>query len=325
MRPWRVCAALLLLVSGCAGDVEPRWAETAPIERDAPVGSAPAQSPRLTETFMPTVDVGTLRFQGRIEGRAVTSALAPSAGRILDTLVSDGQHVAAGDAIVVFAPLASRAEELEREILELERTLGVETQDDALVAASEAALAALDEAARAEARTIEAELAGVVTGVRAGLSRAVDVDEELFQVVAADELFVAVSVGEESARGLRPGVLVDVVPDARRAGGSGTIESLTVEDGRAEMTVVVEGLSELGGLGDVVDIVIAPELDEADVWVSLDAVHRGAGDSFLLVERPDGSIERVDAVLGRRTERFVEVVAQPSGPVLVAGVELVLP
>ncbi len=274
---------------------------------------------------MPTADVGTLRFQGRIEGRAVTSAIAPAAGRILDTLVSDGEQVAAGDAIVVFAPLASRAEELEREILELELTLGLETEDDALVAQSEAALAALDDAARAEARTIEAELAGVVTGVRAGLSRAVEADEELFQVVAADELFLAVSVGEESTRGLRPGDLVDVAPETRGAGRPGTIESLSIEDGRAEMAVVVDELSEFAALGDVVDIVITPAVGDEDVWVPLAAVHRGAGDSFLLVERPDGSIERIDALLGRRTERFVEVLAQPSGPALVAGVELVLP
>lgn len=315
-----VCAALVLVACGRA--VEPRTSAG-----DARTDAAPARifdSPRETTAVEADPEIGALEFSGRIEAQAPIVVVAAVDGVILDVLAESGSRVDAGDPIVTFLPTPPRSEALAREILDLEAELAAELGDADEAARVQQELAALDELQAARATSIEATTGGVVTGLRPGLRLRVDAGDELFATSEPDDIVVIVSIPERSVEQVAVGDPVEVrlrTVGANAASGTVIARQPTV----ADLVDLVIGLDDPTSfeLGDSVEARLLADPGDG-VWITTQALHRRSSGSFLLIERSDGSVERVEATFGRRTDTHIEVLGR-AADTLAPGTILVLP
>lgn len=338
-------AAVVLGGAGCTRDLEPRRAVGA-----SPAGTNGAavdrfDSPRETLELTRAAEIGALAIKGRVEARDGTDVPTPGDGRIVDVKFSSGDAVRAGQTVATFIPILSRAEELQRQILELDVELGVErgVSDDDL-AELDAAVDRFD-AERADlAIPIVAPVSGVVHGVSSDLTFPVDADETVFTVLTGSDLIAVVRTTAATVVDFEPGDQVRLVPFAIAASAAtatiSSIEPIEVDVGSppvveirieasdaASAATMTEALDQPGAAIDV-EFAIDPGLR---TWLPREVLHRQDGRSFLLVERPDGSLQRVTPRLGRRTSSHIEVLdatagsnANPGSTLLGPGTVLVL-
>lgn len=321
VRRWMtllVCV-LCLVASACGGVESPRWADSHSLPTEA---SATVESPRDTVMVTADPDVGLLVLAGIVVSDSSTSVEAPGAGWVSNSQFERGELVTGGDAILTFTPDLTEEQQFEREILVLEGELAAVQGDEAAVAASAMALAELDRSQGDQAQIITSPVAGVISGVRRNLDYPVDSGESLFTVSDPDDVVVQVSSITE-----RSPLAVDDVVTARIETGErfdGTVLRVeTDSNGSRRIDIALDGSP---APGQLVDVEVSVGITDRDVWVPASALHRSNGNGFLLLERLDGTLERLTVRIGRRTESHFEVLAGPSGQVPIAvGDELVLP
>lgn len=317
--------ALAFVIVGCARPVEPRWADAA--------SSGEAQiyeSPRETIVLEPVSDVGELQFEGILQAATSQAVLAEEDGRIVGNLLKTGDLVEQGQAVVQFRPAVSRATELEREVLELQRELSIEQGDEQTTADLDAAIDAFDAAVVASAANISTPVSGVVLGVPDGLTKAVAEGEELFTVATSNELVVVSETtllrAEAVAVGDAVGIRMTTVGARELPAVVSAIDS-TDDVGRVRLTFTPETDLDPSDLGEAIQIEVDLSVDSANdtLWIERRAVHRSEGTSFLLIEDDSGQLQRLDVGFGRRTETHVEVRQLGNDNRLAPGAVLVLP
>lgn len=303
------CAVVFgLLAMGCSGAVEPRWAERSS-ETTLATDEAVFESPRQTTRVEASPDIGQLIFDGIVQAAETAPVVAPSDGRVIANAASTGDRVDVGDPVLTFLPATDRASGLQRDILELELEIAVELGNAS--AEAQSALDAFDLAVAETAFTISAPEAGIVLGVRDGLTRSAVEGGELFSIATSDDVSIVVVTSTLATQGLEVGDSVAVrAQELGAATSDATIASIESDDGRVRMEVRSDQPLGVVDLRSVFDVEVDLRSNDGAVentWVSREAVHRRAGDSFLLTELEDGRLRRLDVRFGRRTGTHVEV------------------
>ncbi len=317
--PALVLAALLL--AACGGADTPRWAS---VDASSSANATALESPRQTVVVAAEPDVGTLVLSGLVISDASTEVLAPNDGLVAEGRFTTGDVVEAGDTVLTFTPALSVEQQLEHDILELELQLARETQDAEAEAAATAALEELDDQQEQRGVLIDSSTSGVISGVRRDLEYRVELDEVLFTV--SDPTDVIVRVISLSPRSpLTEGDQVTVRPETGEALVARVETVSTADDGTTIEISVVGNPLPPGQLVDV-EVSVASADEDGSAWIPVAALHSFNGGSYLLIERPDGSLERASVRVRRRTDTHAEIGEYPTGQMpIVPGDVLVLP
>ncbi len=315
-----------LIFSSCAQAVEPRWATSEPIGR-----VEVHDSPREVLVVDSAPDIGELRFDGVVRVATSTPVLASEDGRIVETLLTTGDRVRRGEAVLSFQPAQTRASELEREVLIAQRELALERGVDEEIALANDAIATFDDSVRGTAVAVSSPVDGVVLDLADGLTRAGDEGDELFAVATSSDLIVTVTTTAERAEGIAVGSAVrtrSAAVGSRAVPGVVSAIDVSADSDQTLLTIEPNEALDASELSQSIDIEV--DLTAADaagdvVWVERRAVHRRDGNSFLLAEDSDGQLQRLDVSFGRRTETHVEVRETTNARLLVPGAVLVLP
>lgn len=318
LRSAAVGVLVLLAGAGCAGVAEPRWANS---DRDVAI-PAVGESPRVTRTVGEPDDLGVVELSAIVHSEATSITSAPTSGIVSDVAVEVPGEVDKGSPVLTFTPDPTTAQQLEIEIAELERALAAERGDDDALAAADETLRALSEQQVARAEIITAPLAGWISGARSDLEYRVQEGAPLFTVSDSDSLVARIVLsGSEVPAEMGAEVVVRAGNNEKWIGEVQAIESDTEQD----RTTIDVGFAGQVALGDPLDVEIAVRRSDDRVWLPVDALRRAGGSSFVLIERADGSLDRADLELGRRTSSFVELLEQTSGDPIGPGTVLVLP
>lgn len=314
----------VVALSACTRDLEPR--RTVGIaEANAVVDGF--DSPRETMQLARAVDIGALAIKGRVETRDGINVIAPGDGRVIDVQLSTGDVVEAGQTVATFVPTLSRAEELQRQILELEVELAAErgsSEDER--AELQAAVDDFDTARVDLATPLIAPRSGVIRGVSANLTYRVDAGEAAFTVLTGTDLVTVLRTTAATVIDFSPGDEVRLVPFSTTGSNTtaaiASIQPIEVDVGQpavveiridardeASAAVMTEALDQPSSAIDV-EFDIEPG---TRTWLPRNVLHRQDGRSFLLVERDDGSLQRVTPQLGRRTSSHIEVLDATAG------------
>ncbi len=318
--------ASALVFAGCAQAVEPRWADTARVGR-----VEVHESPREVVVIEASPEIGELQFDGVVVAATSMPVSASNDGRIVDNTVATGDRVRAGQTVLRFQPTPSRASELEREVLLLQRELAVEQGAEDALAEADASIAAFDQALAATATDVRSPVDGVVLGVTDGLTQAVDEGNELFAIATSSDVVIAVETTAERSEGIVVGNVVRVrrslVGSREQAAMVSAIETRPNDD-QVQLTILPTAPLESIEIGQRIEIEVdlsAVEDGDDVLWIERRAVHRRNGDSFLLAEATNGGLQRLDVRFGRRTTTHVEVREIATIGALTPGTVLVLP
>lgn len=309
-----------LLLTACGGADTPRWAS---VDAPSSANSAGLESPRRTVVVAESPDVGTLVLSGLVVSDSSTEVLAPGDGIVAEGRFATGDVVEVGDTVLTFTPSLSVEQQLEHDILELEVQLAMETQDAVAEAAALEALDELDDQQEQRGLLVESSASGVISGVRRDLEYLVELDEVLFTV--SDPTDVIVRVISVSPRlPVSEGDQVKVRLDTGEALDA-RVETISVADSSNEIEISVLGDLPPGQLVEV-EVSVSRADDGSSAWIPADALHSFSGGSYLLIERPGGSLDRANVRVGRRTDTHAEIGEDSTGRLPVApGDVLVLP
>lgn len=287
---------------------------------------AAATVPASSEPFTETVTA-----IGAVQPRAGHSALlsAPAPARIANVLVTTGQKVVKGEALVEFerAPFAVAAQsadaalhaaQLARDRAQRLVDLGVSARKDLEQAEAELARTTSDAAAAhrlLDLATMRAPIAGVVTRMDATIGAAADPGQPLVEIADPDAVDVLLAMQPGDAGRIRTGSAVTLYPGEHANGdslASGAVVDLGGIVDSAQRTVAVRVRVDHARrplrIGETLVGQVVVAIRQHAVTVPLDALVP-EGDGFKVFVVDSGHIAHGrPIVVGGRTDRVAEII-----------------
>jgi cobalt-zinc-cadmium efflux system membrane fusion protein len=313
LRAW---FPMLLVVAACGTQGSDAGETKAPAVVAATVVSA------VEERFIERVDA-----VGQVTARVGHSAslAAPAATRVAKVLVTVGQPVKAGDALVEFerAPFDAAQTAAEMSLAAAEKgaaraqrlaDAGVGTRRESEVATAELATArsaAIVARRAAELATLRAPMGGVVTRMSAVVGASVDPAQVMVELVDPTAVDVELTVAPTDAAHVRAGQRVELFGDAAAAGEPlvrGTVGAVSAVIDSAtrgvQVRVALEGAPTAARVGQSVFGRIAVAVHAKAVQVPVEAlVPTGEGFKLFVVDA-GGIAHGTEVKVGGRTDRF---------------------
>ncbi len=262
------------------------------------------------------------------------SLSAPAPARIASVLVSPGQHVNAGTALVAFeqTPFITAAQSAEAALLAAERAYertrrladaGIVPTKDAEAAATalaQARAAAINARRTAQLAVVRAPISGVITKLNASIGASADVNQPLVEIADLSALDIVFSVPPSDAAHMAPGAAVTLSAGANAGGealGIGRVISVGGTVDSATRSVEVRAQAPPGAralrIGETIFGQISMGTKPRAVTVPIAAlVPVGDGFKVFVVNSANIALSRAVTV-GRRTDIVAEITSGLSG------------
>lgn len=262
------------------------------------------------------------------------SLSAPAPARIASVLVSPGQRVSAGQALVAFeqTPFITAAQSAEAGLLAAERAYertrrlaeaGIVPTKDAEQAATALAQArALASNARlaAQRAVVRAPFSGVITRMNASIGASADVNQPLVEIADLNALDIVFNVAPADAAHMAPGAAVTLSAGANAGGeplGVGRLVSVGGTVDSATRSVEVRAQAPAGArplrIGETIFGQITMGTKPHAVTVPIAAlVPEGDGFKVFVVNAANIALSR-KVTVGRRTDTVADITSGLSG------------
>jgi RND family efflux transporter MFP subunit len=262
------------------------------------------------------------------------SLSAPAPARIASVLVSTGQQVSAGTALVAFeqTPFITAAQSAEAALLAAERAYErtrrladagiVPTKDaeQAATALAQARAAAINARRTAQLAVVRAPISGVITKLNASIGASADVNQPLVEIADLSALDIRFNVPPSDAARMAPGAAVTLSAGANAGGeplGIGRVASVGGTVDSATRSVEVRAQAPPGAralrIGETIFGQISMGIKPQAVTVPLAAlVPEGDGFKVFVVNAANIALSR-KVTVGRRTETLAEITSGLSG------------
>lgn len=262
------------------------------------------------------------------------SLSAPAPARIVSVLVSTGQHVNVGAALVAFeqTPFITAAQSAEAALVAAERAYeraksladaGIVPRKDAEQAATvlaQARAAAINARRTAQLAVVRAPISGVVTKVNAAIGASADVNQPLVEIADLNALDIVFNVAPSDAARISPGAAVVLSAGANAGGeplGTGRVASVGGTVDSATRSVEVRALAPPGAralrIGETIFGQISMGIKPRAVTVPVAAlVPDGDGFKVFVVNAANIALSH-KVTVGRRTETLAEITSGLSG------------
>jgi RND family efflux transporter MFP subunit len=262
------------------------------------------------------------------------SLSAPAPARIASVLVSTGQHVNVGQALVAFeqTPFITAAQSAEAALVAAERAYerarsladaGIVPTKDVEVAASALAQAratAINARRIAQYAIVRAPFSGVVTRVNASIGASADVNQPLVEIADLNALDIVFNVAPSDAAHMAPGAAVTLSAGANAGGeplGVGRVASVGGTVDSATRSVEVRAQAPPGAralrIGETIFGQISLGTKPRAVTVPVAAlVPEGDGFKVFVVNAANIALSR-KVTVGRRTDAVADITSGLSG------------
>ena len=262
------------------------------------------------------------------------SLSAPAPARIMSVLVSPGQHVRVGQALVAFeqTPFVTAAQSAEAALLAAERAYErtrrladagiVPTKDaeQAATALAQARAMAINARRTAQLAVVRAPISGVVTKMNASIGASADVNQPLVEIADLNSLDIVFNVAPSDAAHMAPGAAVTLSAGANAGGdplGVGRLVSVGGTVDSATRSVEVRAQAPVGArplrIGETIFGQITMATKPRAVTVPVAAlVPEGDGFKVFVVNAANIALSR-KVTVGRRTDTVADITSGLSG------------
>ncbi len=262
------------------------------------------------------------------------SLSAPAPARIASVLVSPGQRVNVGQALVAFeqTPFITAAQSAEAALVAAERAYerarsladaGIVPRKDAEAAATtlaQARAAAINARRTAQLAVVRAPISGVVTKLNASIGASADVNQPLVEVADLNALDIVFNVPPSDAAHMAPGAAVTLSAGANAGGeplGVGRLVSVGGTVDSATRSVEVRAQAPPGAralrIGETIFGQISMGTKPRAITVPVAAlVPEGDGFKVFVVNAANIALSR-KVTVGRRTDAVADITSGLSG------------
>jgi membrane fusion protein (multidrug efflux system) len=262
------------------------------------------------------------------------SLSAPAPARIASVLVSPGQHVSVGQALVAFeqTPFVTAAQSAEAALLAAERAyertrrladagiLPTKDAEQAATALAQARAAAINARRTAQLAIVRAPISGVVTKMNASIGASADVNQPLVEIADLNALDIVFNVAPADAAHMAPGAAVTLSAGANAGGeplGVGRLVSVGGTVDSATRSVEVRAQAPAGAralrIGETIFGQITMGTKPRAVTVPVAAlVPEGDGFKVFVVNASNIALSR-KVTVGRRTDTVADITSGLSG------------
>ena len=262
------------------------------------------------------------------------SLSAPAPARITSVLVSPGQSVRVGQALIAFeqTPFVTAAQSAEAALLAAERAYErtrrladagiVPTKDaeQAATALAQARAAAINARRTAQLAVVRAPISGVVTKMNASIGASADVNQPLVEIADLNSLDIVFNVAPSDAAHMAPGAAVTLSAGANAGGeplGVGRLVSVGGTVDSATRSVEVRAQAPSGAralrIGETIFGQITMGTKPRAITVPIAAlVPDGDGFKVFVVNAANIALSR-KVTVGRRTDAVADITSGLSG------------